>query len=281
MKSNLSRPERLLLAVSLLLFTVPAALAGGFAATVSPPRFELRAQAGEVLREVVEISNAATMPASYNLRTADWDLSDEGNVTIHPPELRPGSCREWTRIERHNIKLPAQGDRRFRFEIHVPGDAQSGECRVALLLEGMEDENVLAGTSEIRFPVQGRIAIIIYVAVGDAKPELDLLELGLDSFNGQQIPVAVLKNTGNAHGRPSGFLDGVDAVGNRLEFSVSPGPIMPGQQRRIPIWPADTNLVGMDDIVQPLKLSGKIEWEGGSRKISETLSPTHRIGLTE
>jgi len=140
---------------------------------------------------------------------------------------------------------------------------------------------VLAGTSEIRFPVQGRIAIIIYVVVGDARPELQLLKLDMDVINGQQTPVAVLENTGAAHGRPSGYLDGVDAIGNRFEFTVSPSPVMPGQTRRIPIWPATTNPVGIQDMVTPLRLTGTIEWDGGSRKISETVSASHRIGLTE
>jgi hypothetical protein len=280
MKSKLSRPE-LLLAACLTCLAVPAALADGFAATVSPPRFELRAQPGEVLREVVEISNTDTATASYDIRTADWDLGTNGDVTIHPPELQPGSCRGWTRIERHSIRLHAQSERRYRFEIHVPEDAQPGECRVALLLEGTGEENLLAGTSEIRFPVQGRIAIIIYVAVGEAKPDLELVELGMDSVNKRQIPVAIVENRGMAHGRPTGILEGIDAVGNRMEFTVSPSPILPGQTRRIPIWPAETGQVGAEDIVPPLKLTGTIEWDGGRRKIEETVSPTHRIGLTE
>lgn len=281
MKSNPLRPERLLLAVCLLLLALPAAQAGGFAATVSPPRFELRAKPGEVLREVVEISNTDTVTASYDMRTADWDLSADGNVTIHPPALQPGSCRGWTRIERRNIRLPAQGERRYRFEIHVPDDAPPGECRVALLLEGSGEEMLLAGNNEIRFPIQGRIAVIIYVAVGDAQPDLSLQRLDMGTVNSQQIPVAVLENTGIAHGRPSGILEGVDALGNRLEFTVSPSPILPGQTRRIPIWPASTNRVTMQDIVPPLKLTGTIEWEGGSRKVDETVSPTHHIGLKE
>lgn len=281
MKSKPSHPDRLLLAACLLFLAAPAALAEGFAATVSPPRYELRAQPGEVVREVVEISNTDTATANYNIRTADWDLTDSGDVTIHPPELQPDSCRGWTRIERHSIRLAPQSARRYRFEIHVPEDAQSGECRVALLVEGTGEETVMAGTGEIRFPVQGRIAIIIYVAVGDARPDLDLVELGMDTVNARQIPVAILANRGIAHGRPGGILEGVDAVGNRLEFTVSPSPIMPGQTRRIPIWPAETARTGTVDIVPPLKLTGTIEWEGGKRRIDETLSPSHQIGLTE
>ncbi|NNJ93324.1 MAG: hypothetical protein HKP57_01070 [Halobacteria archaeon] len=281
MKSNLSHPEKFLLALWMTLFVFPAAGAAGFAATVSPPRFELFAEPGEILRESVEISNADTATANFNMRTADWELTEDGNVTIHPPELQPGSCRGWAKIERHKIKLLAESERKYRFEIHVPEDAQPGECRVALLLEGTAEEDLLAGAGEIRFPVQGRIAIIVYVVVGDARPEMNLLRLGMDTVNSEQIPVAVLENSGKAHGRPSGILEGIDAVGNRLEFTVSPSPVMPGQTRRIPIWPARSNRVSIRDIVLPLQLSGTIEWEGGKKKIDEAVSPTHRIGLTE
>lgn len=281
MKSKLSHLEKSLIALYMAILATPAAQASGFAATVSPPRFELFAKPGEILRESVEISNSDTSAANFKLRTADWDLTDDGNVTIHPPELRPGSCRDWTKIERRKLKLIAQSDRNFRFEIHVPEDAPAGECRVALLLEGTEDEEVMAGTEEIKFPVQGRIAIIIYVVVGDAMPAMNLHKLTMGKVNSQEIPVVVLENNGNAHGRPSGILVGTDAVGNQLEFTVSPSPVMPGQTRRIPIWPAKSNRVAMKDVVMPLKLSGTIEWEGGKQKIDESVSPTHRIGLTE
>lgn len=281
MKSKQSFLEKLLLASCMLIPALPAANAGGFAATVSPPRFELFAKPGDTVRETVEISNSDATTANFKMRTADWDLTEDGKVIIHPPELQPGSCRGWTRLERRSIKMAGNTSRRFRFEVHVPEDSPPGECRVALLLEGLDEESVMAGTDEIRFPVQGRIAIIVYVVIGDALPDMELHKISISTVNNQQTPVAVLENKGMAHGRPSGILVGTDAVGNKLEFSVSPSPVMPGQTRNIPIWPAKTNKVSMQDVVMPLQLSGTIEWEGGNKKISETLSPTHQIGLKE
>jgi len=280
MKSKSSRPDNILLAGSLLLASLFPALAQavGFAATVSPPRFELRAAPGDTLNQVVEINNADNLPVDFELRTADWDLTESGNVTIHGDELQPDSCRPWTRIERHKIRVAAERGRRYRFQIKVPEDAPAGECRVALLIEGSGEETVMAGNELVQFPVQGRIAVIIYVAVSDASPQLNLLKLSMDSVNQQQIPVAVFRNDGNAHGRPSGILDGSDAVGHKQEYTVSPSPIMPGQTRRIPIWPASRDA---DKIVSPLQLRGTIEWEGGKHEIDEAVSPTHRIGLTE
>ena len=280
MKSKLSRPERLLFACSLLLASLAPATtqAAGFAATVSPPRFELRAAPGDTLNEIVEINNADKLPVDFKLRTADWDLTDNGNVTIHGEELQPNSCRPWARIERHRIRIAPERARRYRFQIRVPEDAPAGECRLALLIEGNGEDKVMAGNDMVKFPVQGRIAVVIYVAVGDASPQLNLLEVSMDSVNQQQIPVAVFRNDGNAHGRPSGILDGTDAIGVKQEFSVSPSPIMPGQTRRIPIWPAVSDAV---EIVSPLQLKGTIEWEGGKHEIDEAVSPTHQIGLKE
>ena len=50
----------------------PPACAQGFAALVSPPRFELAARPGKILRSVVEVSNRSTAPARYLVHTADW-----------------------------------------------------------------------------------------------------------------------------------------------------------------------------------------------------------------
>ena len=264
-------PIRKLLA--LILFALPLApvLAGSFEAMVSPPRFELQARPGENLRQIVDIQNAGDRPATFSLRTADWDLSADGGLTIHPPELQPDSCRPWARIERRSLRLPAQGLKRFRFEIHIPEDASAGECRLALLVEPGEDSQLMARARNIRFPIEGRIAVIIYVGIGDAKPQLEVRELRLDTVNGRLTPVVHLHNSGTAHGRPEGFLEGSDASGQRLDFTVAATPVLPGQTRVIPIWQAPAEGTERVDLQPPLKVQGMIEWEGGEHRVDALL----------
>jgi fimbrial chaperone protein len=245
--------------------------ASGFEAMVSPPRFELQADPGETLRQIVTIQNAGDRPASFAVRTADWDLSADGGLTIHPPELQPGSCRPWARIERRSLRLPAQGLKRFRFEIQVPDGAPAGECRLALLVEPGEDAQLMARARNIRFPVEGRIAVIIYVGIGEAAPQLDVRELRLDEVNGRLTPVAVLHNSGTAHGRPEGFLQGSDASGRRLDFTVAATPVLPGQTRAIPIWQAPAEGTEPVDLQPPLTVRGMIEWQGGEQRVKATL----------
>lgn len=110
--------------------TPAPASAQGFAALVSPPRFEVRAKAGDRSRQVVEISNASGQPARLNIKTADWALEPDYSVSFNDA-LQPGSCRPWVAIERREITIPGGGKYRYRFEISPPADATAGECRFA------------------------------------------------------------------------------------------------------------------------------------------------------
>ncbi|HEY5000089.1 MAG TPA: hypothetical protein VII36_13130, partial [Usitatibacter sp.] len=194
------------------------ATAQGFAALVSPPRFELAAKPGEKVREVMEITNASAQGAKYRLRTADWTFSPNASVTFDD-SLKPGSCRPWVAIESRQISVSPGGKYRYRFEVSPPADAPAGECRFAILVEG--DEQQVQTPGGPAFPIAGRLGVIVYVTIGDSAPNLEVTGTKVAVVNGDDLPVLMVKNTGNAHGRVSGFLSGTDAAGKKLDFSAS------------------------------------------------------------
>ena len=270
MRSRSIRPEILHLIVIVMLFAgFRPAMGAGFAAAVSPPRFELKGNPGDVLRDHVDIQNPDNQSATFLLRTADWSMNEEGTATFYPPELQPGSCRPWSRIERHKILVPPKGSKRFRFEIAIPKDAPAGECRLALMIEVPRDEAVVTQANSLTIPVQARVAVVIYVEVGDAAPDLILKGLAMDDYNGRRTPVAILQNRGTAHARPSGFLDAVDNTGERLEFELIAMPILPGQTRKIPLQQAVMKDEAAHPVKTPLQLKGTIEWIGGKLEIDQ------------
>ena len=266
-RSRATRVAALFVAVAPLVWTVDAA---AFAGMVSPARFELKAKPGEKLSQVIEIGNDAVVPDEYLVATADWKLNAQGGVEYFEP-LQPASCRPWVRIERPKISMGPRALRKFRFEIHVPADAGPQECRFALLVEKAPDNlpQVTAGT--IQFPLQGRIGVIVYVSVGDVKPQLELRGVSRVQMNGNPTLVATFLNTGNAHGRPEGFLEGTDAGGKKLEFTVSPFPILPGETRGVAIWPQEEAGGKTPAIAYPLRLRGNIEWAGGKQPVDVTI----------
>lgn len=250
---------------------MPGAAPASFSAIVGPPRFELKAAPGSVVREALEIASDALEHSDYAIRSADWDLAPDGSVLFGEDALAPGSCRPWLRLERREIRLAPRARRKFRFEVHVPADAAAGECRFALLVEGKQVTTAEGAT--IQLPMQGRIAVIVYVSVGEAKARLEVRSLQVAPFNGRPVPAITIANTGTAHGRPEGTLEARDADGKSLEFSVSPSPILPGTTRTLPIWPNDGPDGKTPAFRYPLRLKGTVEWDGGRHAIETVLRP--------
>ncbi len=230
--------------------------AQGFAALVSPPRFELAAKPGKTLRGVIEVSNRSTASANYVIHTADWTLSRDFSVTFHD-DLQPGSCRPWVAIERPEVEVPGGGTLRYRFEVAVPPDAPPGECRFAVMIEGAKPS--IAVSKGLDVPITGRIGVIVYVAIGDGAPDMELLGPTIATLNGRQVPVIRVHNGGSAHGRLSGFLTGTDAKGISYDFTPSDFPILPHEEREVFLTPS-TATNDHPTLTFPVTVKGTLEW---------------------
>lgn len=251
---------------------VPEAAASEFALAVSPPRFELELKPGERSRQVMEITNASAASTSFTIKTADWRLGMDNSVTFSD-DLQPGSCRPWVAIERRELTMAGGRPYRFRFEVNVPPDAKPGECRFAILLEGQEQVTRMESGPPI--PFSARLGIVVYVSIGDAKPELSVAGAGVQTVNGKPTPVLQIRNSGTAHGRISGFLTGTDASNTSLEFSPANTPILPGETRTIALSatrPGDQDTAAQ--IRYPVTVRGKLEWgKGQTQNIEQRFAP--------
>lgn len=230
--------------------------AQGFAAMVSPPRFELATQQGKTLRSVIEVSNRSTAPARYLLHTADWSFSPDFSVSFHD-DLQPGSCRPWVAIERPEVVVPGGGTLRYRFEVTVPADAPAGECRFAVMIEGAEPS--IARSQGLDMPVAGRIGVIVYLTIGDGAPDLEIFGPKITTLNGQRIPTLRVHNSGTAHGRMTGFLTGTDAKGITYDFTPSDFPILPHEEREVFLTPS-TPKEDHPTVTFPVTVKGTLEW---------------------
>lgn len=239
--------------------------AQGFAALVSPPRFELAAKPGKVLRSVIEISNRSTGPGHYLVHTADWTLSRDFNAVFHD-DLQPGSCRPWVAIERPEVTVPGGGILRYRFEVAVPADASPGECRFAVMIEGADP--AITKNNGVDVPVTGRIGVIVYLTVGDGAPSLEILGPTVATLNGQQVPTLRVHNGGNAHGRMGGFLTGTDAKGIVYDFTPTDLPILPSDEREVFLMPS-TATEDHPTLTYPVTVKGTLEWSGHKTEFNQ------------
>ena len=257
--------------IALVLATPSVAFA--FAAYVVPARIELVGTPGQISRQVLDIGNDGATGEEFSIKTADWLLTRTGGVEFETNQLANNSCRPWVQLERLSVKLPPRGKRRFRFEVHVPTDASPQECRFALLIESASEVALTVTTGGLRFPIAGRIGVIVYLRIGDVAPQLKIDGIRLDRVNGLLTPVIDVHNTGSAHGRLDGVLEGTSLGGKRMEFSLSNFPILPGEKRTIVASVNDTEDGKKPDWQPPLKLKGDIEWRGGKWPVDVELVP--------
>lgn len=250
------------------------ASASTFDVSVTPPRFEKKAKLGKIVRDRLRITNFDNATGHYLIKTADWDLTND-KLTFNDGAPRQGSCRPWVRIERHAVTLAGGASKSYRFEVHVPADAPNGECRFALLVSPDPKSLKPLDMGQIRFPVVGRIAVVVYLQVGDASADLKFRGLQWLDRGTTKMPAVVLENGGNAHGRPFGDLKATDASGRTFELLVEESPVLPGQTRAIPLRLAPPRQPAEKpapfDPKPPLQLRGKIQWDGGSVTLDQTL----------
>jgi hypothetical protein len=239
-----------------MLLTAAAHAQGGFAALVSPPRFELAAKPGTTLRSVIEVSNRSSGSGHYLIRTADWTLSPTFTVNFED-ELQPESCRPWVALERPEVVVPGGATLRYRFELKVPADAPPGECRFAIMIEGADPS--ITYNKGVAMPVAGRIGVIVYAVIGGGAPMLEVLGPMVAQLNGQQVPTLRVHNAGSAHGRMSGFLTGTDAKGISYDFTPADFPILPHEERKVFLTPS-TPTNDHPTLSYPVTVKGTLEW---------------------
>jgi len=275
----LSKPAKLLVTLAALLATSIAqpllAADKGFTGGVTPSRFELTAKQGDLMRKSIKVYNLGARPQSYNVRTVDWTFTEAGAISFQD-ELAQDSCREWVRLERHKIKvLPdPQRPRNFRFEVAIPENLPPQECRFALMIEGV-DASAKADLADgaIKLPVIGRIAVIVYVGIGDVEPQLVVGDVSVQNLNNQTLPTVSIENSGTAHGRLDSDLVAKSSSGKKVPLTIATSPILPGQTRQMALTPAPGFALDY-----PITITGKIYSDGQTINVDQQiLSPTPGI----
>lgn len=251
-----------------------AAQAAPFEIALSPSRVELDAKSAERVGRSLDVYNVGDTATAVSVRTLDWTYSETGNIT-YLDALQPGSCRPWVTLERKSLTVAPRSKSAFRIQVDVPADAPRSECRLMLAVEGIEPAYQAAiekGGMSLNLPVNGRIAVAVYVMVNGAQPKLTMGQIAIKEVNGHKTAVLNVTNDGDAHGRLEGSLDAKDATGAAFEMIPETTPIMPGQTRALPLSvKADSVPKGMTAPKFPVHISGTLDWERGAFKIDAEL----------
>ena len=255
------------------LLSVGSVFAQGFSALVTPPRIEMAVKPGQDARQVIEITQMSPTPGRFRIYTNDWELNAQGGVQFFDA-LQPNSCRPWVALERRELTIAGNAKVRLRIQVSPPADAPVTECRFAVMIEGLDTSAI--SSNGIGFPVSGRIGVIVYAGMDGTQAKLSVVgQSVVSSLEAKDhLPVLSVKNEGNAHGRLAGLLTGVDARGQRLDFSPSTLPILPGQTRPIALNispdPNAPKEAPLPLIAYPVTIKGNLELSGKTQAFEAT-----------
>ncbi len=197
--------------------------------TVSPPKFEISAEKGQVLQREITITNGDAVDLTLNVSAANFTASGEsGEAAFSEDNANSAfSLSSWLTLPKDIITVPAGGKLNVPFTVSVPPQAESGGHFGTIFFSP-----ITAGGGNIA--VQQKVGVLLLVRVAG-----DVLEQGkLESFGAygadlkaddvaaasdqtffEDFPLALgvrFTNTGNVHTKPTGKITIKNTFGQAL-----------------------------------------------------------------
>ncbi len=211
------------------------------ALTFSPPTFDLAADPGQVLNQMIKVRNEGKEPVTITASTANF-AGKAGDETKGTPDLYPSTEERdghglgpWISLDQPTLTLLPGESADLPYVIRVPKDAGPGSYFGAVVI------GTAAGAAENSIGFTGTAAVLILLRVNGAVIEdLKLTDFSAPTVS-SSLPIrfeARVENAGTVHLRPYGEITVKNVFGktvatlaiNRAEYKS----VLPGTSRRYP-----------------------------------------------
>ncbi|HSI20504.1 MAG TPA: DUF916 domain-containing protein [Verrucomicrobiae bacterium] len=233
----------ILVAIAFGLFPQPAS---ADSITVSPPRFELFGNPGDVISEKIKIKNDSDTEVTYQVEVEDFVAQgDEGSVGFVDPSTsnETFSLARWVTFEPSKFTVPPAQERVISYTIRIPRNSEAGGHYGSVLVKR-------AGTAAPgAASVDSRVGSLILLRVsGNITEKLSLESFRTENSFQQYGPVDLhmrYKNEGNVHVAPTGTIVITNIFGKKVkEIVITPTNILPDASRVVTANWDTKNLVG-------------------------------------
>jgi hypothetical protein len=216
--------------------------------TITPPIFELKANPGDKLDEVISLFNSGesdlTIAVTYeNLRP----MGEKGQVQVvgGDDESLP-SLKDWIKASETTFSLKKGETKNIDFSIAVPGNAEPGG-HFATILFGTTNSGKDPATGSL---VSQKIGTLVLLTVaGQAEENAQVVSFSAAKrifWQNQDINFTTrIRNDGNVYIRPRGFLVITDIFGRKVsETEIDAKNILPSATREATVSFKPKHLIG-------------------------------------
>lgn len=222
------------MAAALVLSTIsPVAAQDSSRISITPVTFNLTANAGDTLKEVIKVRNDATTAQQIAISTENFTaVGEDGGVGLTEQETSY-SLADWVSFEKTNFTLKSGEEVQVNFLIRVPFNAEPGGHYASVYAHvspaGVE------GTSGSSIGQKIGSLVLLRVA-GDVKEQASVASFSVDKINlGKSVTFSIrAKNEGSVHIRPAGFVAITDLFGKKVaDAQVKDQNVFPGAIRHL------------------------------------------------
>lgn len=238
--------------------------------SISPPYFELTANPGDSLQETIKVSNQSSNVVRYRALVQDFKVEGTEGVVTLEDDLGTGSFSKWVTVNPGEFELNPKEVKLVTYTINAPQNAEPGGHFASVLFQPV---SIAKEESTGPQTIQQVGALVLLNVKGDSKESGAIEKFNAKTFIGSweealgsdgktKILIAkdeklteekagkyfskgpigfdlLIKNNGNVHFRPVGFVSIYNIFGQRIaQLAIDPRNVFPGGERRITvIWP--------------------------------------------
>ena len=205
--------------------------AAGVLAQAVPVKYNLTCRPGEAVVRDVEIANQGDNPVVVHVTWSDWQLSEEGDLTLAPAGRTPTSLQGLVEFVPADFSLRAGESGHIRVTLHLPANGPATRWGVML----SEVRPALVGTPQLGPRANAQLGTTFYLSRIPA--EIVNAEVVGMVFRrlGDSVAVAVrIRNAGERHYYVGGSIALKDSTGQSVAGGSLPtGVVLPGTTRSL------------------------------------------------
>ncbi|MBI3591034.1 MAG: hypothetical protein HY094_06640 [Candidatus Melainabacteria bacterium] len=179
--------------------------------TVSPVRFEVKAQRGKEYTLTFSVLNESQLyQKRFEIQTDDWIIDKNNNFlrkAFSKEANNKYSATSWIKVTPQQFVVPPGETKSIRFTVFIPSDLTSdGEYSTGIFVGEKNIEKPPKGEKIVHIKQDTFIGVIVYVRVGAEKPEVILKDLKINakpvSKGLNQVTILpTFESHGNVHSR--------------------------------------------------------------------------------
>ena len=206
----------------------------GISITISPLRFEITANPGDIVTNKLRVYNSTDSTISIKMEAEDFRaVGETGQVIVAPEEEITYSLKRWVTTEPSEFTLEPKEQKFADFTISIPENAEPGGKYGSILasVTGIVSGNVTGSAI-----AQKVGSLVLLTLSGEVKEDLLVKEFSAPNFS-EYGPIKFIirfENKGSVHVKPKGFITIADWRGKKVADVEFPQQnVIPGAIRKI------------------------------------------------